>query len=191
MNKQPEVTERTRQRFVDVFCALYAEKPLEKISVQQIANMAGYNRSTFYQYFSDVYELRDYVEDDVLAFIADEFAAQDGEARDEQAVLRNAMRLFDEKGTYLSALLGEFGSIRFQTRLKERMMSVSGLEDRYSESELLPYLREFHISTLLSLFQLWLRRGKDLPAEELFDLIYRLYSGAQQSLLGSAQEDAG
>ena len=186
MNKQPEVTERTRQRFVDVFCALYAEKPLEKISVQQIANMAGYNRSTFYQYFSDVYELRDYVEDDVLAFIAEEFATHDGEARDEQTVLRNAMRLFDEKGTYLNALLGEFGSIRFQTRLKERMMSVSGLEGRFSDSELLPYLREFHVSTLLSLFQLWQRRERDLPAEELFDLIYQLYSGAQQSLLEDA-----
>ena len=39
-----------------------------------------------------------------------------------------------------------------------------------------PYLIEFHISTSLSLFRLWQRRNKDLPPEELFDLIESLYS---------------
>ena len=183
MNKQPEVTQKTRQKFVDVFCLLYMEKPIEKISVQQITNMAGYNRSTFYQYFPDIYALRDYVENDVLTFITEEFSAEGGDVYDEQTVLKDAMRLFDEKGTYLNALLGDYGSIRFQSRLKERMMTASGLKDKFSESELFPYLLEFHISTLLSLFRLWQKRGRDLPAQELFDMIYRLYSGAQRSLL--------
>ena len=186
MNKQPEVTMKTRQKFVDVFCALYTEKPIEKISVQQITNLAGYNRSTFYQYFSDIYELRDYVENDVLTFISEEFSAGDGDVYDEQTVLEGAMRLFDEKGTYLNALLGDYGSIRFQSRLKERMMSASGLKDKFSGSELFPYLLEFHISTLLSLFRLWQKRGRDLPAQELFDMIYRLYSGAQRYLMEKA-----
>ena len=183
MNKQPEVMQKTRQKFVDVFCTLYAEKPIEKISVQQITNLAGYNRSTFYQYFSDIYELRDYVENDVLAFISEEFSAGGGDVYDEQTVLKDAMRLFDEKESYLNALLGDYGSIRFQNRLKERMMTASGLKDKFSGSELFPYLLEFHISTLLSLFRLWQKRGRDLPAQELFDMIYRLYSGAQRSLM--------
>ena len=183
MNKQPEVTQKTRQKFVDVFCTLYAEKPIEKISVQQITNLAGYNRSTFYQYFSDIYELRDYVENDVLTYITVEFSAGDGNPYEEQTVLRDAMRLFNEKETYLNALLGDYGSIRFQSRLKERMMTASGLKEKFSESELFPYLLEFHVSTLLSLFRLWQKRGKDLPPQKLFDMIFRLYSGAQQSLL--------
>ena len=183
MNKQPEVTQKTRQKFVDVFCTLYTEKPIEKISVQQITNMAGYNRSTFYQYFSDIYELRDYVENDILTFITEEFSADGSNVYDEQTVLKDAMRLFDEKETYLNALLGDYGSIRFQSRLKEQMTTASGLKDKFSESALFPYLLEFHVSTLLSLFRLWQERGKDLPAQELFDMIYKLYSGAQQSLM--------
>ena len=183
MNKQPEVTQKTRQKFVDVFCTLYAKKPIEKISVRQITDMAGYNRSTFYEYFSDIYELRDYVENDVLTFITEEFQTEGGDVYDEQTVLKNALRLFDEKETYLDALLGDYGSIRFQGRLKERMMTASGLKDKFAGSALFPYLLEFHVSTLLSLFRLWQKRGRDLPARELFDLVYRLYSGAQQSLL--------
>ena len=186
MNKQPEVTQKTRQKFVDVFCTLYAKKPIEKISVQQITNLAWYNRSTFYQYFSDIYELRDYVENDVLTFISEEFASGCGDVYDEQTVLKCSMRLFDEKGTYLDALLGDYGSIRFQSRLKERMMAASGLKDKFSGSEFFPYLLEFHISTLLSLFRLWQKRDRDLPAQELFDMIWWLYSGAQRSLMEKA-----
>lgn len=66
MKKQPQITEKTRQKFVEVFCELYSQKPIEKISVQEIANKSGYNRSTFYQYFTDIYELLDSVENDLL-----------------------------------------------------------------------------------------------------------------------------
>jgi len=51
MKKQPEITEKTKQSFISVFCELYCQKPIEKITVQEIANKSGYNRSTFYQDF--------------------------------------------------------------------------------------------------------------------------------------------
>ncbi|MFD1907900.1 TetR/AcrR family transcriptional regulator [Paenibacillus rhizoplanae] len=66
MNKQPQVTEKTRQRFIEVFVSYTAKKPIEKISIQEIANRSGYNRSTFYQYFTDIYELLDAVENNLL-----------------------------------------------------------------------------------------------------------------------------
>lgn len=66
MKKQPQITEKTKQKFVEVFCELYSQKPIEKISVQEISNKSGYNRSTFYQYFTDIYELLDSVENDLL-----------------------------------------------------------------------------------------------------------------------------
>lgn len=46
----------------------------EKISVQEIANKSGYNRSTFYQYFPDIYELLDSVENELLNDIKKELA---------------------------------------------------------------------------------------------------------------------
>lgn len=74
MKKQPQITEKTRQTFVGVFCELYSQKPIEKISVQEIANKSGYNRSTFYQYFTDIYELLDALENDLLNDIKEELA---------------------------------------------------------------------------------------------------------------------
>ena len=181
MHKQPEVTEKTRQTFINVFCQLYAEKPIEKISVQEITRKADYNRSTFYQYFSDIYELRNEIENDVLDFISEELSASDTQPYDEQAVLRNALKLFNEKEVYLNALMGDYGSVRFQKRLKERMPLGTGMAQQLSESSYFPYLLEFHVSTLLSMFHLWQSRGRDLTADQLFELIYRLYSTGLQS----------
>ena len=48
MNKQPEITAQTKQNFVDAFWELYKKYSIEKITVKQITDKAGYNRATFY-----------------------------------------------------------------------------------------------------------------------------------------------
>lgn len=50
MNKQPEVTEKTRNMIIQTFCEMYEQMPVEKIFIKDLMQRAGYNRSTFYQY---------------------------------------------------------------------------------------------------------------------------------------------
>jgi len=173
MKKQPEITEKTRQSFIDIFCELYTQKPIEKISIQEISNKSGYNRSTFYQYFNDIYELLAYIENDVLNYIL-----QSKKCMTKPSDVQSIVCLFEEKGKYLEALLGDYGSIRFLERLKKEIPSDElNLNLNFAEDNpLLPYLMEFHISTAISLFRLWQRRQKDLPLEKLFDLIQNLYT---------------
>jgi Transcriptional regulator len=172
MKKQPETTEKTRQSFIGVFCELYCQKPIEKITVQEIANKSGFNRSTFYQYFTDVYDLLGFVENDILDYIREKFK------NTEQADInpRDILLLFEEKGTYLNALLGDYGNIRFIEKLKGEFFSD---EQNYcfpKDIQVTPYLLEFQISTSFSLLRLWQRRQKDLPLEELLNLIQNLYT---------------
>lgn len=46
----------------EVFWRLYTAKPISKISVKDICALAGYNRGTFYRYYSDVYEVLESIE---------------------------------------------------------------------------------------------------------------------------------
>lgn len=69
MKKQVEITAATRNAFLDAFCTLYKRKPIEKITIQELTDKAGYNRSTFYQYFKDIYGLLTYIEDNVIMLI--------------------------------------------------------------------------------------------------------------------------
>ena len=52
--KKPAAKEETKQALIQAFWKLYREKRIEKITVGEIAAVAGYNRSTFYEYFYDV-----------------------------------------------------------------------------------------------------------------------------------------
>ena len=69
MKKQPEVTEATRRRFTDKFCELYEKKPIDRITVREITEALHYNRSTFYEYFTDIYDLRDQLDDELTEYI--------------------------------------------------------------------------------------------------------------------------
>ena len=65
--KQPEVTERTRQRLCRAFWHLYSRQPLEKVTVKQVAELGGYNRATFYLYYGGVRILLGQEEDVLIA----------------------------------------------------------------------------------------------------------------------------
>lgn len=47
----------TEKAIVDTFIGLLNEKPLDKITVKDIIDKCGVNRSTFYYYFEDIYDL--------------------------------------------------------------------------------------------------------------------------------------
>ena len=67
MKKQPERTAATRSAFVDAFISISESRPIEKITIQEIADKAGYNRTTFYQYFEDTFHLLSYMEDYIIS----------------------------------------------------------------------------------------------------------------------------
>ncbi len=50
----------------EAFWRLYTAKPISKISVKDICALAGYNRGTFYRYYSDVYEVLESIENEIL-----------------------------------------------------------------------------------------------------------------------------
>ncbi len=169
MRKMPEITEKTKNNIISAFCKLYQEKPIEKIYVKDVIEMAGYNRSTFYQYFNDIYALLDYVEKDVIETIS-------SKASDEKRDAKDLLKLFEEKEEYLKALLGTYGSMHFIDRIKNEMLKITDIQLLQFDEQLQPYIAEYHIYTTISIFRLWLARGKDIKDTELFGLIHILYS---------------
>ena len=174
MKKQPEITAKTKQALVNAFCNLYMERPMDKITIKEITAQAGYNRSTFYQYFTDVYDLLEYIENDLLECIR--FAWNTGSNTLFHPDLHELTAFFEHKECCLKAVLGDYGSAHFCERLKQELLGKE-LEKLVSQTgDLVPYLIEFHIATSTALFRVWLKNGKDLSADELLGLIHNLYT---------------
>ena len=58
--KTSRFAKRTLADFSEKLIGMLADMPLEEISVQKICDVCNYPRSTFYNYFDDIYDLMDY-----------------------------------------------------------------------------------------------------------------------------------
>ncbi len=59
--------ERTKRNIINAFIELRAKRPIEKITVKELAEAAVINKATFYLHYKDIYDLSDQLEDEVLA----------------------------------------------------------------------------------------------------------------------------
>lgn len=58
MGTYVDAREKTRNNLVNAFWDLYCQKDINKITIKEITDRAGYNRATFYIYFLYLFQER-------------------------------------------------------------------------------------------------------------------------------------
>ena len=56
----------TKMLIRKAFLSLLEKKPIQSISVKELCEEAGLNRGTFYSHYSDIYKLKEDIEEDML-----------------------------------------------------------------------------------------------------------------------------
>lgn len=64
--------ERTKNSIKNAFIELRSKKPLEKITIKELSEIAFINRATFYTHYADIYDLSEQIEDEILATTIDD-----------------------------------------------------------------------------------------------------------------------
>ncbi len=59
--------EKTKNSIVAAFVKLRAKKDIERITVTELAALADINKSTFYHYYKDIYDLSEQIENSIIA----------------------------------------------------------------------------------------------------------------------------
>ena len=59
-------TERTRKNITQAFIELRRNKPIEKITVKELAALAYINKATFYRHYEDIYALSEEIENQLI-----------------------------------------------------------------------------------------------------------------------------
>ena len=140
MNRQTQVTDQTRTNLREAFWELYAEKSIEKITVREITDRAGYNRATFYLYYRDVYDVLEQVEDTVVGGI--ESLVNDrlmrGESLDFTEHMGTILQLSRKYSSYIAVLLGDNGDPAFASKRRSSPSSDAS----YCPSRVSPAVRD-------------------------------------------------
>jgi AcrR family transcriptional regulator len=179
MQKQSEMTEQTKQNLLEAFWSIYGTKRIDKITVKEITNRAGYNRGTFYEYFRDVYEVLEVIENNSLPTL-DDLPPLVDVSPNSPAFISSFMALYQDKYKYYNYLLGDNGDPAFQRKLKDSLKSsiIRALKDRENvdlvEIDLmLEYILSGMIGILIYLFQ----QEPNLSEEKIISLQYALMQG--------------
>lgn len=181
MRKQPEVTRQTRANLCEAFWQLYTERPIEKISVREITDRAGYNRATFYLYYHDVYELLEKLESILLGTVEHLVTERllQGETLDFSEHMGSILQIAQRSRDYTRVLLGPHGDPAFSQRLKQIIGPVVDrflLADGEQSEQAREVVREFYLSGILAIIRTWTSEEDPMPIEELIDVIVGVVS---------------
>lgn len=170
----------TKKELIEAFWKLYAEKPVAKISVGSLCQLAGYNRTTFYNHFKDIYDLLEQTSGDIFLTVRDEVLSENN-FRDilsgnmiETIFLNGFVRqhehielLFKRHDYYI---LGEKVKKEFLSLLKKEFSS----ED--IDMQAMGILLEYQISAVLGVVNYWCRQGKSISEQDILKTIYEISS---------------
>lgn len=176
MKKQPDITAQTRQNLIDAFWSLYCEKRIEKITVKEITQKAGYNRGTFYEYFTDVYDMLEQIEQSLIPTI-EELPPIAMPNQSMGMPLGMFMTLYEKNSKYYSVLLGDNGDPAFASKLKNstKPIIIKALaENKELDTIEFDFVLEYVLSAMIGIMSYWFRQNKVLPAEKLVALMYEL-----------------
>ncbi len=192
MNKQPEVRARTRQKMIDAFWSLSKEKNMNQISVGEMTRLAGYNRSTFYEYFTDIPDLLSQVENELLEKIRQELP------KNTHDMIKNGRSentdffhmLFHTLNEPMYCLLGPHGDPSFFSKIKDAVApAFSAHFSRPGDETYFDYIFSYTCSALIGLLQHWHETGKTMSEEALFQLGYSLMSEGVLGMLSRPDKD--
>jgi AcrR family transcriptional regulator len=188
MKKQPEITAQTRENLIQAFWSLYRQKKIEHITIKNITTRAGYNRSTFYEYFVDINDVLNQFEDTLLEYMKEQILdSLEGGLNDD--IIQKLADVYESKGDYLGILLGENGDPNFAKKLKTVMRSTLVGTFRLPEKEIrTSYIFEFGMSAIIGTVTHWYHSKRDLPSKEMVRL---LRSMLERGIAPEIQEYSG
>lgn len=172
----PKKTDRrvkyTKQAIRDSFLKLLSEKPIEKISVTEICREAEINRGTFYSHYTDPYDLRESLVEELIEAVR---ARKQELGVTTRLTATQMFKLLKENQELCRIFAGPYGAKEAMLKIirsnataymKQESESLSGLSE-YTHS----CVREMLIASIASVVKCWFDSGMQEPAEEISRLL--------------------
>lgn len=112
---------KTKAAVRAAFLELRKKKPVEKISVTELARLAGINKATFYLHYPDIYSLADEIEDETIDDILSKIEGLDKFFDNPQMYSREMLRAFIDNSKMLARLFSGSRHANFSMKVEERI----------------------------------------------------------------------
>lgn len=171
---------RTKKVLRDSLFKLLSEKNIAHITVKELTDLADVNRSTFYSYYTDIYDMMEQIQDELyLSFFS---------------VIRAAGESVDDVDSYFAYITGFLGYVRenretctfflrndrnnkLVVRIKNDIRSLlNDSKKDYSLEDPRCYLTDFALSAMLETVVAWMDDGMIAEPEALASFLSETYA---------------
>ncbi len=174
MNKQPEITDATREALVNAFFQLARKNNITQITVREIINSAGYSRATFYRYFKDVFALVEYAEDDFFQKARAALAEYETETCVyDRRFFEIFIKCFNEDPVRISVLMSEQNLSHFTRRMREK--TIDNMKTHIADTPKKKAVTDMFFSSVFSAMANHIQNPNALTDEDLLDIIQKLF----------------
>ncbi|MFD0669995.1 TetR/AcrR family transcriptional regulator [Cohnella sp. GCM10027633] len=175
---------RTKQAIESAFLELFARKPFEQITINEIAESANVNRGTVYLHYADKYDLLDRCIEEHLnrMFALCGPHRQNGEPIDLIGSLHPIFAYIQDNFAFFSTMLANPKSALFRERMlriasdniAEKLGKLPELEDEQRRIAV-----PFTASALYGVVEWWILSGMPIPPRIMADQAWELFGKLQ------------
>lgn len=170
MAKYINASIKTKTRLRETFWELYQEKPIEKISVREVTEKAHYNRSTFYEYYTDIYAVLEEIESELFEGLfgnKNQLILDYSISLDE--LIYEVAQNYKRHQKYLRILLGKNGDPQFLDKIKEHLKTLLRpliCSANIIEPQNLNYFLEYITNGIIGMLMYWQQKDRKLSIED-------------------------
>ncbi len=110
---------KTKRSIIDAFLELRAKKPLEKITVKELCERAEINKSTFYCHYTDIFDLQDQLETEVITPIINELFASEDLFHEPRKLVTSWYDAFQAKQSLIKTLFSDMREMYFVEKVEK------------------------------------------------------------------------
>lgn len=186
---------RTRSALKSALLTLMKNKPLQKITVSELADFADVNRKTFYNHFHDVDSVLHELENDFLEQL---FSVIDpsnlwSDIENPSPLLRKLISEMTSNMDFLKLLIASREHHHllegFRARLRQLWGDVLKDDDKVDHDILFSFL-DFMSAGTVSVLESWITSESCMPLDKLTDMLCDILSGASRQVLHSVTKES-
>lgn len=167
-------TRITKMLIRKAFTDLLERKAIQSISVKELCETAGINRGTFYAHYTDIYDLLEKMEEEMLEDFKEALEPLLDEKGTELTPLKVTASIFQclkDNADICTVTLGDFGDKAFAKKLisigQERCVESYTAYFEQLDRRKLEYFYSFVSAGCIGLLQKWLAEGRKESVEEI------------------------
>lgn len=167
----------TRQALRESLLAQLNDKPLNKITVSKVCEQADVNRSTFYLYYKDVYDLMEQIEGELYSELLT-LVARNDKPLPGTDLLRRIYETIYKNRDLARVVFGRFGDKEFMKKVsniyRDQAIQAWRQEFAHLDEETLAYLYIFSTYTNIGVIERWIGHDFHETPEQLAQMSFNL-----------------